>query len=498
MHCPRTFPLPRRQRPDHAAGTGEPMKLDWIALADGTADRLDGAWIEIEGWMAVGAVMEPLTHFAFVAEPACCEDCLPRAARARVEVFMDDPVMPAGQAIRVAGRWVVLTADDVGWRYQLRDARLLSSRSPLHAGFTRRAAMAAAMAGGAMLGLSSWLPEAAAAPDEAALATAKQALNDAVTVDLHSHAGSISGLQRIRDRAPFTPVADPMRAGRMAVICLAMVADTPTIKVTEDNKRIRPFRDPAPGELYEHAQRAFDRLHEMVKAQKLGIITDAASLKAAHADRPSVIVAAEGGDFLEGSADRLDEAYEKWQLRHLQLTHYRVNELGDIQTEDRVHGGLTDAGAAVIRRCNSRGVIVDVAHGTYDLVKRAADVSTKPLVISHTSLTMTSQPYTRLILPNHARLVAKTGGVIGLWPPTTIFPNMDEYAAGIARLVDLTSINNVGLGSDMQGLISPSVFPSYRQLPALAAALTARGFKRDEMLKLLGGNYLRVALATLA
>ena len=52
-----------------------------------------------------------------------------------------------------------------------------------------------------------------------------------------------------------------------------------------------------------------------------------------------------------------------------------------------MHGGLTDIGAAVIRRCNARGVVVDVAHGTLDLVRRAAAVTTKPLVLSHTSLT---------------------------------------------------------------------------------------------------------------
>jgi membrane dipeptidase len=53
-----------------------------------------------------------------------------------------------------------------------------------------------------------------------------------------------------------------------------------------------------------------------------------------------------------------------------------------------VHGGLTDFGAEVVRACNRLG-IVDTAHGTYDLVKRAAAVTTKPLVLSHTSLSLT-------------------------------------------------------------------------------------------------------------
>jgi membrane dipeptidase len=42
-------------------------------------------------------------------------------------------------------------------------------------------------------------------------------------------------------------------------------------------------------------------------------------------------------------------------VRHLQLTHYRVNALGDVQTEPAVHGGLTTIGADVIRRCNRLG-----------------------------------------------------------------------------------------------------------------------------------------------
>ncbi|MFB9128870.1 membrane dipeptidase [Paraburkholderia dipogonis] len=80
-------------------------------------------------------------------------------------------------------------------------------------------------------------------------------------------------------------------------------------------------------------------------------------------------------DFLERQVDRVDEAYTQHQLRHLQLPHYRVNELGDIQTEPPVHGGLTDTGVQVTRRCNALRIVVDVAHGRYDLVKRAADTS---------------------------------------------------------------------------------------------------------------------------
>ncbi len=467
------------------------MRIDWPDLLTQHAERLHGVTVDIEGWIVTDDPSEARNHFALIGEPSCCIACLPRDPLVRIEVFATAPITPDGNGVRLSGRLVCLDDDEAGWRYQLREARLLPS--PAAPGFTRRAALA----GGALFGLSAWAPLALAAePDAAAIAAARQALVGTVTADLHSHAGGVIRLRQ--PNAPFEPLAAPMREGGMAVVCLAMVADSPVTAVTDNNTRIRPVRTPASGELYAHAQRAFARLHQLVREQRLGVITSAAAMRAATADRPSVIVTSEGGDFLEGSADRLDEAYEKWSLRQLQLTHYRVNELGDIQTEPAEHNGLTDAGVAVIRRCNARGVIVDVAHGTTALVRRAAEVTSKPLILSHTSFATSPNRYSRLISAEHGRLVARTGGVIGIWPPSNLFPDATAYATGMARMVDAVGIDHVGIGSDMMGLLGPSALSSYTRLPAIAAALMARGFNAADMRKLVGGNYLRVALATLA
>ena len=210
----------------------------------------------------------------------------------------------------------------------------------------------------------------------------------------------------MRSGSAFGPVGQPMLKGGMAAVCLAVVSDGPTHKIIDGH--IHPYRNPAPGELDTYGQLAFARLHDMAKTQGLTIVTDAAGLRAAKPGTTSVIITAEGADFLEGQPDRVEEAYKRWSLRHLPLTHSRVNELGDIQTEPPVHGGLTDTGAEVIRRCNRLGVVVDVAHGTYDLVKRAASVTTKPLVLSHTSLATRPSRFSRQITPEHAKLVAQT------------------------------------------------------------------------------------------
>ncbi|MBV9785961.1 MAG: membrane dipeptidase [Acidisphaera sp.] len=441
-----------------------PERLGWADLSAGQAAALCGRMIRLTGWLSRSDLAG---RHMLVAEPPCCAGCLPGSPAARVEV---SGAVPLGTGpVTLEG---TLHGPESGWR--LADAR------PVGAGFGRRRLLAAA----------PLLCLAAAAPET----DPHGVTAGASTVDLHSHAGK---LLYVRSAAPFTPVAEPMRLGGLAVTCLAIVSDAPTHRVMADH-HIHPYRDPAPGELYAYSQLAFARLHALAREQSLTIVTDAAGLRAAGPDRPSVVVSAEGGDFLEGNPDRVDEAYERWQLRHLQLTHYRVNELGDIQTELPVHGGLTDAGAAVIRRCNARGLVVDVAHGTIELVRRAAAVTSKPLVLSHTSLTTRPNPFTRLITPEHARLVADTGGVIGIWPIAALFPDMAALAGAIARMAAVVGTDHVGLGTDMMGLVGPATFDSYAQLPELSAALLAAGFGRDDVRKLMGGNYARVFAASMA
>ncbi len=311
-----------------------------------------------------------------------------------------------------------------------------------------------------------------------------------LTIDMHSHGGGF-----IREDTAADPIADAMRTGGMAVACLAIVSDSPTHKVFPD-RRIHPVREPAPGELYAWSMASFVRVRSLAQREGLRIIGSTADLRAAPAGGPAMIVAAEGADFLEGRLERIDEARRQHGLRHLQLVHYRPNELGDIQTEDPVHNGLTDFGVEVVRACNRLGIVIDVAHGTYELVKRAAAATTRPLILSHTSFVPEPGVHSRQISADHARVVAQTGGVIGVWPPASIFPTIDAMAVGMARLVDLFGVDHVGLGSDMRGLTGPSVLPSYRALPLLAQALLARGLSPTDAGKILGGNYARVFAAT--
>jgi membrane dipeptidase len=465
------------------------MRLNWNDLGTSRSDHADSETVEIAGFPTSVPPVAKSAHFILTAEPGCCAGCIPRDRSASVEVFAAAPIPLRGQMSRLTGTWRVRRDEPENWLYQLHGARLLDP--PGWAAVGRRGLLAS----GPLMCLAACATTPHAS--EQRRQDARRAIDAAPSVDLHSHAGGIASALHMRGGRPFDPVAGPMRKGGMAAICLAMVADGPTISLMPDG-RIHQTREPDAGELWQYAQLAFGRVHGLAHDQGLTVIKDAAGLRAARSGTASAIIASEGADFLEGKIDRVDEAHSTWSLRHLQLTHYRVNDLGDIQTEPPVHNGLTDFGAEVIRRCNRAGIVVDVAHGTYDLVRRAASVTSKPLVLSHTSLSENPARYSRRISSPHARLVASTGGVIGVWPPAQEFGSLTALATGMARMVDVVGIDHVGLGSDMRGLVGPSIFPDYDQLPGLAEALIGVGFNVTDTTKLLGGNYARVFEATLA
>jgi membrane dipeptidase len=306
------------------------MRLSWHDLGTPRADRAHGKTVEVHGWPTGSLGVGRSDYFVLTGETSCCAGCVPNNPLAVIEVFADAAVDLRDGAVRLSGTLHVETNDPQQWRYQLRGARQA-------AGLSRRGLLAASPL--------FCLPVPATA----------QA--DRTAVDLHSHAGNL--IHAAYGRDSLLDVAGPMQKGGMSTICLCIVADSPVLNVSSG--RIRPSRNPRPGELYDFSKTQFAKLHELVRGQSMAIVKTAADLRAARSSRPSVIVTSEGGDWLEGKIERLDEAYQRWQLRQLQLTHYRPNELGDIQTEPAEKGGLTDFGVEVIRRCNSHGIVVDVA-----------------------------------------------------------------------------------------------------------------------------------------
>ena len=311
-------------------------------------------------------------------------------------------------------------------------------------------------------------------------------LAGAISVDMHTHSAGAGFARTAR-----YDLADHMRRGRMSAVCLCHSADGPVIR-RPPTGRIRQYRDPAPGELYQFTRQRLAFMDSLVGPNGMARVLTPADLEAAKAaGRPALIETIEGCHFMDGRLERVEEVYRRG-VRQLQIVHYAPSELGDQQTEDAKWGGLSPLGADTIRECNRLGIVVDVAHATFELVKQAAGISKVPFILSHTSLTTGPlQPYTRLISADHAKLMAQAGGVIGVWPAAYQFVDARDWVAGIARLVDVAGVDHVGIGTDMEGGVN-EVWDDYADLPAVVDLLLRRGFSPADTTKLIGGNYVRV------
>jgi membrane dipeptidase len=317
---------------------------------------------------------------------------------------------------------------------------------------------------------------------------AKELLRDTITVDAHSHGHGLTVGSEVDNT-----IGTSMKDGMLSAVCLTYAADHSVIGRSAAGV-LEMKRTPAPGELYKDHLERLDWMDRMAANHGLRRVTSIAQLKDAKAKgEPAMIQDVEGCDFLEGNLERLDEAFRRG-VRIVQLVHYVVNDVGDFQTGPIVHNGLTGFGASVIRKLNSVGVLVDVAHGTEQLVRAAAKVATKPLLLSHTALegskAMNEKRLAgRRVSPDHARMIADTGGVVGLWH---FFNDAPRYVQGIKEMVDVIGVDHVCIGTDQQRPSPDVAMQDYAIFGSLADEMLKGGFTVDETAKILGGNFVRV------
>jgi microsomal dipeptidase-like Zn-dependent dipeptidase len=211
-----------------------------------------------------------------------------------------------------------------------------------------------------------------------------------------------------------------------------------------------------PGVACDRFQSAMKSLDAQLARNHMQRALNLKDLQAAHyKNQPTIVQAVEGGHFLEGKLERVEEAYKRG-LRVLGLLHDNDASvpLGDIYTKPAHLGGLTEFGASVIKECNRLGILIDLTHASVATVAAALKVSTKPAVFSHTGLDtrlgsnprMGQMMRPRLINKEHAKTIADAGGVIGVW--THLVDSPAEYVQAVRAMVDVVGIDHVCIGTD--------------------------------------------------
>jgi membrane dipeptidase len=196
-----------------------------------------------------------------------------------------------------------------------------------------------------------------------------------------------------------------------------------------------------------------------------------------------------------GSTRHIDALYAAG-VRMIGLTWNGRNEIADGLAVGDKPGGLTDVGKLCVAHMQAIGIVVDLSHiaeiGFWDVLAE----SSKPVACSHSNA-KTIHEHRRNLTDAQIKAIAAQGGVIGItFVPSflgTEKPGIAEVVRHIEHVVEVGGIDVVGLGSDFDGIQqTPVGLEDCTRTPALTAALMERGWREEDLVKLLGANWIRV------
>jgi membrane dipeptidase len=247
------------------------------------------------------------------------------------------------------------------------------------------------------------------------------------------------------------------------------------------------------------------------------------------------LIGMEGGHSIDSSLAAL-RMFHRLGARYMTLTHSRNIAWADSATDTAVQNGLSPFGEQVVREMNWLGMLVDLSHVSPDTMADAIGISLAPVIFSHSS-SRALNDVPRNVPDNILQMLPKNGGVImvtfvpgflspkvAAWgrlqtaeenrlkqrfasDPAAMKTGLDAWAkanpAPRATLADaadhidhikkVAGIDHIGLGGDFDGITSVvQGLEDVSTYPALSAELLRRGYKDDEVMKILGLNILRV------
>ncbi len=249
----------------------------------------------------------------------------------------------------------------------------------------------------------------------------------------------------------------------------------------------------------------------------------------------------ENGSPIDGDLDNLAHFHARG-VRYIALAHSLANHLSDSSYDDNKRWqGLSDFGVTVVKEMNRLGIMVDVSHLSDDAFWEVLEVSTAPVIASHSSARRFTPDWERNMDDDMIRALAANGGVIqinfgssfltavaqkygmAMWHEQKGFlaehPDLEESEARqrfksmyeakhgpfpfatlddalehIDHVVALVGVDHVGIGSDYDGVgdTLPIGLKDVSSYPNLIDGLLQRGYSVEDIRKILGENLLRV------
>lgn len=271
--------------------------------------------------------------------------------------------------------------------------------------------------------------------------------------------------------------------------------------------------------------------------------------KGIHQHKLVCLIGVEGGHMIENDIDRLSTLL-KGHLGYLTLTwnnstSWATSARDETERADSLsHKGLTEFGRKIVKAMNDRGIIIDLSHTGEQTFYDAIATSTKPVLLSHSSV-WNICPVFRNLKDDQIKAVAKNGGVICInfysgfiskdydqlstyldnkirkpmqdslfavthdsavmkaaWKKyydgkmNTVRPTIGQVVDHIDYIVHMIGDDYVGIGSDFDGVSSlPTGLEDVTTYPKITEELIRRGYSNRSIRKILGANVLRVMKA---
>lgn len=308
------------------------------------------------------------------------------------------------------------------------------------------------------------------------------------------------------------------------------------------------FCGPEQEKPYAWANREIDSVQAWAarNPSKILLVNNSADLQRAVREKKlGAMMGMEGGHMIEDKLENLEALYRRG-VRYMTLTWNNSTSWASSAWDEELHRdslpqlGLTEFGKSVVRKMNELGMIIDMSHVGEKTFWDAMAITTKPVIASHSCVKKIC-PHRRNLTDEQIKAIAKNGGVIHLnfyagfldssyerkrnaflaghkaevdaliaqkiQPDYAIMMVLEKYPDQMAAItpsinvlldhldyiVKLVGVDHVGLGSDFDGIEAPPrELRGVEDFPKITEALRQRGYKKQEIRKILGGNFIRV------
>jgi len=250
---------------------------------------------------------------------------------------------------------------------------------------------------------------------------------------------------------------------------------------------------------------------ERQSAGKVKIVRTAAEIEQClEKDVLACVLHMEGAEAIDEDLNALEVFYAAG-LRSIGLVWSRPNIFAQgvplqFPSTPDTGDGLTEAGQRLVRACNELGVMIDLSHITEAGFWDVADISSAPLVATHSNAHALCR-HPRNLTDKQLDAIAESGGMVGVnfavgflredgqWDADAT--DLTEIVRHIDYLVERMGIDHVGFGSDMDGARVPTAFADVTGMPALVQELREAGYDDESLAKICGRNWIDLLARTL-